>query len=122
MTRPTLESPDIMDPLIRRGLTFSPDQIGNVANFAMSNLHPTLMVITPTGAQNLRLPLEANSVGLLFFIVNAAAGAFALTVQTSTGAVLGFGNGLISQNQMGVFVCDGLQWRGMVAAATQTSP
>ena len=122
MTRPTLENPDITDPLIRRGLAYGTDQIGNVANFAFSNLHPTLMVITPTGAQNIKLPLEASSVGLMFIIVNAAAGAFALTVQTSTGAAIGFGNGLISQNQMGIFVCDGLQWRGMVAAATQTSP
>jgi hypothetical protein len=122
MTRPTLENPDIYDPTIWRGNKLGTDQIGNVANFVITAAHPTLMVITPTGAQNIRLPLEASSTGLMFIIVNAAAGAFALTVQTSTGAALGFGNGLISQNQMGIFVCDGLQWRGMVAAATQTSP
>lgn len=122
MTRPTLENPDIYDPTIWRGNKLGSDQIGNVANFQITPSHPALLVITPTGAQNLKLPLEANSAGLMFVIVNAAAGAFALTVQTSTGGALGFGNAVISQNQMGIFVCDGLQWRGMCAAMTQTSP
>lgn len=121
MTRPTLENPDITDPLIRRGLTFGNDQLPDAAA-VLTPLHPTLIVMTPTAARNMRLPLEANSVGLMYIIVNASAGAFAITVQTSAGAALGFGNGLISQNQMGIFVCDGLQWRGMVASGTQTSP
>jgi hypothetical protein len=121
MTRPTLENPDITDPLIRRGLVLGNDAMAD-ANAVISALHPTLLVLPITAARNLRLPLESASQGLMFVIVNASAGAFAITVQTSTGAALGFGNGSIAQNQMGIFVCDGTQWRGMVAAATQTSP
>lgn len=124
MTRPTLEQAQEFDPTTFRGMKWGVTFIGNVANFAVNAEQSTLLVITPTGAQNVLLPLEslAASKGLMFLIVNAAAGAFALTIQTSVGGALPFGAAVLAQNQMGLFVCDGVQWHGMVASATMTSP
>jgi hypothetical protein len=121
MTRPFLENPDIYDPTIWRGLkggiAFEPD-----AALVLTTAHPMIISMAPTAGRTVRLPLEANSAGLVFIILNNSAGAFALTVQNSVGGALGFGAAAIAQNQMGIAVCDGVQWRMICAAATQTSP
>jgi len=123
MTRPTLENADIYDSTWWRAWTNGQDLLGDAVNFNLSNLHPPIILITPTAARNLRLPPEATSKGLCFILINGAAGAFTVTVQTSAGGALGFGAAALAQNQMGLFVNpDGVAWRGMVAAATRTSP
>jgi len=88
----------------------------------LTTSHPMIISMVPTAGRNVRLPLEANSAGLVFIIINNATGAFTLTLQTSVGGALGFGAAAVAQNQMALCVCDGVQWRAIVAAATQTSP
>jgi len=121
MTRPTLENPDVYDPTIWRGMkggiAFEPD-----AALTLTTSHPMIISMVPTAGRIVKLPLETASAGLMFIIINNAAGAFAITLQTSVGGALPFGAGAIAQNQMGLCVCDGVQWRAIVAAATQTSP
>jgi hypothetical protein len=121
MTRVTLENPDIYNPTIWKGLkggiAFEPD-----AALTLTTGHPLIISVVPTAGRIFKLPLETASAGLILIILNNAAGASAITLQTSVGGALPFGAGAIAQNQMAICVCDGVQWRAMCAAATQTSP
>ena len=122
MTRPTIQNADEFDPTIWRGLKLGVDQIGNVANQVIVAGHPSMLIITPTAAQNVLLPLESTAKGMLFIMANASAGAFALTLQTSLGAGLGFGGVVLAQNEAALLFCDGLAWRGITAAGVMTAP
>ena len=119
--RPTLENADEFGPTTWRGQKFGVDFAAD-ANLTLTVNHPTIISMAPTAGRNVLMPLEANSKGLFFIILNNSAGAFALTLQTSVGGALPFGAAAIAQNQAAIVVCDGTQWRAITASATMTSP
>lgn len=61
---------------------------------------------TPTAARNVDLPAEEACKGVYIFINNKAGGAYALTVRNDAAATVG----TVSQNQVGLFLCDGSAW------------
>jgi hypothetical protein len=104
-----------------RGWAAGQDLIGDAVNFQLTPSHPPIIMITPTAARNLRLPPEATTKGLMFILCNN--GAFVVTIQTSAGGALAQPGALSAAFQSGLFFNpDGVGWRGIVAASTQTSP
>lgn len=76
---------------------------------------PPMLLLDPGGAaRTVLLPPEADSENLVFFIVNTADAAEALTVEedSSTTAILS-----LLQGESGMVYCDGTTWRGMMVGA-----
>lgn len=71
--------------------------------------------IAPGAARNITLPNEAASAGATTTIINAAAGAFSLTIKASNGSTT---VGTIDQSEGAICVCDGVRWKIMVNAET----
>lgn len=78
--------------------------------------NPVLNMV-PTAARNVKLPVEANSQGLVFYFTNNSAGAFSVTFQTSAGGAIK-GNGVVPQNKTSIFWYDTntTSWCGLVSA------
>lgn len=68
----------------------------------------------PAGARNVDLPAEAASKGAVVFISNEANAAEIITVRDDGGATLA----TPTQNEAGVFWCDGTTWYGFVGASS----
>jgi hypothetical protein len=77
--------------------------------------HPPMLFLDANGAaRTLTLPAEADSDGLVFFLKNTAAGAFAITVEDdATGTVA-----VCAQNEGAILMCDGTTWQGLVGTET----
>jgi hypothetical protein len=84
------------------------------ANLTLDADSPTIMTIDPTAARDLVLPAEADSVGLMFVILNAADAAEDITVKDDGAATIG----TISQNEIGILFCNGVAWRLCVGKTT----
>ncbi len=74
-----------------------------------------LQFLDPGGAgRNVDLPAEEESDGLMFVIVNRADAAEDLTVRNDAAGTVG----TVSQNEIGIFVCNGVAWASCVGANT----
>lgn len=91
-----------------------------VGSTAMADADTTLTVAStpiqtgiPTAARKVILPAPTLSKGLMFWVVNNSAGAFALNVRDSgdTTTIQS-----IPQAKRGVFFCDGTTWFGLLGA------
>lgn len=69
--------------------------------------------LDPDGARNVDLPAEED--GLFFIIVNRADMAEDITVREDSGMTTII---TVSQNEVGIVVCDGTNWDGFVGANT----
>lgn len=81
----------------------------------MDGDEPDVLVLDPGGAgRTVLLPTEANAANRMFFIINAADAAEALTVKddSNTTTVVSVG-----QSEMGIVFCDGTSWHGYSAVA-----
>jgi len=77
---------------------------------------PFLQVLDANGAaRNVQLPLETANDGSMMLIVNVAAGAFALTLQSNAGAALSPAV-TVAQNKAALVFCDGTAWRSLNGA------
>lgn len=73
-----------------------------------------LQYLDPGGAgRNVDLPAEANARGQMFLIVNTADAAENLTVRNDAAGTIG----VVGQNEMGMFVCNGTDWRHFTGVA-----
>lgn len=71
--------------------------------------------LDPGGAgRNVDLPAEEESDGLMFVIVNGADAAEDLTVRNDAAATIG----TVAQNEIGIFVCNGVAWASCIGANT----
>lgn len=85
------------------------------ANTTLTVASAQIQTMVPTAARNVTLPLEAQSKGLTFYLINNSAGAFSLTVLGSAGGNVK-GNPTIAQNKVGLAFCDGTTWTQLVSA------
>lgn len=70
--------------------------------------------LDPDGAgRNVDLPAEADSAGLEFVVINTADAAENLTVRDDGGTTIG----VVGQNEMGMFFCNGTSWRHFTGVA-----
>ena len=97
---------------VRKELRLNSDTHTMSGNETLVKQSPPMMFLDPAAARNLTLPAEANSDGLTFIIVNTANAAEDITVLDDAAATVC----VIGQNEMGMLVCDGATWRGMVTA------
>lgn len=83
--------------------------------FTVGKSFPPMLFLDPGGSTRVvTLPAEADSVGLMFTIVNMADAAEDLTIQDdATGAVA-----TVAQNESAIVVCNGVAWRSLVGANT----
>jgi hypothetical protein len=73
-----------------------------------------IFTFDPDGARNLVLPAEADNAGIVLYIHNAASGAEIITIQDDAPATVV----TPTENETAVVWCDGVAWRGLVAAAS----
>jgi len=79
-------------------------------NLVLDADSPHLISLDPGGAgRDILLPPEAP--GLFFFIMNWADAAETLTVKDDSDTTT---IGAVAQGKMGIFVCDGTNWAGVV--------
>jgi hypothetical protein len=77
---------------------------------------PFLQILDANGvARNVNLPLETANDGKLMLIINVAAGAFALTLQSNAGAALSPAVA-VAQGKAVLVFCDGTAWRALAGA------
>jgi hypothetical protein len=77
---------------------------------------PFLQFLDANGAaRTVNLPLETANDGTMLMIVNVAAGAFALTLQSNAGAALSPAVS-VAQSKAVLMACDGTAWRALVGA------
>jgi hypothetical protein len=103
-----------------RGIGGFQGQSGTLLTDANQTLDPStnpVLNMVPTAARNVKLPVEAQSAGLVFFFTNNSAGANSVTFQSSAGAGIK-GNGVVPQNKTGIFFYDTntSSWCGLVSA------
>src|SRR5262245_21119692 len=115
MARRNLEGVDISDCVFKQG-----NRMGTVnqiltGDLTMANDAPQLLILDANGsARNVRLPPNPQR-GDYYMIINPAAAAVALTLQTSAGAALSPAV-TVAQNK-GVVVCwTGTAWKAIVGA------
>lgn len=105
---------------IMESMTYIP-----ASGFVLPPDAPPLIFLNPAGAVNILMPTSSvTQQGKRFTIVNLSANT--ITLQTDGGAAFTAAIAIAS-TQMTEVVCTGsatqaLGWRGMTAAATQTSP
>ena len=75
------------------------------------NMPPVLLIDPAGGAKDILLPAEADSEGLMFFIVNTADASENLVVKEDSDTTT---IGTVAQNTSGLFHCDGTTWRRLV--------
>lgn len=84
------------------------------ASAAQSQLTSNMLFVDPNGgAQDLTLPAEADFKGSLR-IVNVADAAEAVTVKDDGGGTII----TLDQNQAGLVICNGTEWRGFMGGIT----
>lgn len=110
MNRQGLEDNDLWRPIIRQFLRMASQTVSLAAdNYQIDIDQPPVLWIDPNGSKDVLLPAEANSKFAVFVIINTADAAENLTVKedsdTTTITVVG-------QNEIGVYFCDGVSWRG----------
>ena len=106
------------NPVIRKGLKLAYAAQAIADNFAVTVDHPSLLFLDPNGgAKDVLLPAEASSAGLVFIIVNTADAAETITVKDDGDSST---IGSLAQGAVGLFVCDGTTWRGLVDTDTDT--
>lgn len=91
------------------------------AQKALEDDDVTVHFLDPNGAtQDVLLPAEASSAGLMFIIVNTGAATEELVVKddsdTNTIGTLTVAAGPLSET--GIFICDGTTWHSLVGGAT----
>ena len=125
MGRMNIEDPKIYDPFFQKGFRFQSQFWAPVTAEVLDPNAPTLLIMNPAGAINVKMPtLNADRKGLAFYVINVSASA--ITLQTDGGA--GFTSAIvIAAGQSGWVVCTGnatqaIGWFAHVAAGTQTSP
>ena len=80
-------------------------------NITLAKKSSPLHYLDPAGAgRDVTLPAEADSKGLLFFLVNTADAAEDLTIKDDGASTIG----IIGQNEIGILVCDGTTWKSMI--------
>ncbi|MFQ5741984.1 MAG: hypothetical protein ACE5HV_00165 [Acidobacteriota bacterium] len=76
---------------------------------------PPLQFLNNGGAvRTVVLPAEALSDGLVFIITNSGGGAFAITINDDTPALVAS----LLQNESAICFCDGTSWFGLVGTST----
>ena len=73
-----------------------------------------IFTFDPDGARNLDLPAEADNVGIILYIHNAASGAEVITIRDDAAGTVC----TPTQNESAIVACDGVSWRGSVGAAS----
>lgn len=83
-------------------------------NLTLTVDSPTMLFLDPTTARDVILPAEADSDGLVFFIVNTANGAETITVKDDGSSTIV----TPGQNENAIVFCDGTTWKGLVGASS----
>lgn len=113
-SRNDLEGVRAQDFLVFSGLKLGTGFMTLGGNLTLDADSPTIMTIDPTAARDITLPAEADSVGLVFVILNAADAAEDITVKDDGANTVG----TISQNEIGILFCNGTTWRICVGKTT----
>ncbi len=93
-------------------------------NLVLGALSEPLQILDPGGAsRNVDLPPEADSVDLMFIIVNIADAVENLVVRNDAAATIATVDGSAggTANQTGIFHCDGVTWRTVLTATRDVS-
>lgn len=83
-------------------------------NYVISREQPPVLWIDPNGAsRDVLLPTEADSIHQILVIINTADAAENLVVKedSDTTTIV-----TVNQNEIGVFFCNGIAWRGFSGA------
>lgn len=81
------------------------------ANKTLTSADAPHQSLAPDAARDVTLPAE--ELGLIFYIVNRAAGAFALTLKNDAATTLAS----IAQNAAAIAYCDGTGWHVFLCSA-----
>ncbi len=98
-----------------KGLKMSETRFSNVTR-EMSGTEtltvdsPTMLFLDANGGNDLILPAEADSDGLMFIIYNSAGGAEVLDIKDDGGSTVC----TPTQNESAIVFCDGTTWAGLV--------
>jgi hypothetical protein len=116
MSKQNLEGGTMLD-VIQKTFKIKTSTVTLADALTLTAKDPPLQFLDPGGSgRTITLPAEADSVGLLFLMVNTADASEDLTVQDdASGAVA-----TISQNESAFLTCDGTTWKGMVATTSAT--
>lgn len=115
MARRNLEGVDISDCTFKQGNRMGIMNQTLGADFVMSNDSTQIVVLDANGAaRNVRLPPNPQR-GDYYIILNPAAGAFALTLQTGAGAALSPAV-TVAQNKACVVFWTGTAWKALSGA------
>lgn len=83
---------------------------------ALANDEPVLQVLDPGGAaRDVLLPVETDSKGLVYIIVNAADAAENLVVKEDSDTTT---IATVAQAESAILACDGVTWRSLVGGVT----
>lgn len=116
MTVNSLVNADIFGSIFRKGfkLDFYAETLG--AQKVITPDYPPVLILDPNGAtQDVLLPVEADSEGMVFFVVNDGAGTEILVVKedSDTTTII-----TVTFPEVGIVYCDGTAWRGLVGTNT----
>jgi len=115
MSRRNLEGVDITDCVFKQGNRYALTTQTLTADITLSGDAPPLVILDANGAaRNVRLPPNPQR-GDYYIILNPAAGAFALTVQTNAGAALSPAV-TVAQSKAALVFWTGTAWKAMVGA------
>jgi len=89
-------------------------------NITLTKESPTLQILDPGAARTVTLPAEADSIGLVFIIVNTGVATEIITINDDAAATKAslLGVATADDKEMAVLVCDGVQWIALVGAST----
>lgn len=116
MSRINLEGSRLDDISIMSKMRLGINSMTLGADFTMDHDMPPVQFLDCGGAgRKVLMPTEADSVGLVFIIVNKSDAAEDITVRDDADAAT---IGTISQNEMAILVCNGTTWSIGVGTTT----
>lgn len=102
----------IINSMFRLGfkMDFHTEKLG--ATKVLTVDHPPVIILDPDGAtRDVTLPAEADSIGLMFFILNGGDGSQILVIKDDGGTTII----TLDFPDHGWVHCDGVKWRGIVS-------
>lgn len=79
-------------------------------DLVLTDASPGIQSLDPASARDVTFPAEAE--GLIFLIVNRSNGAEDITVKNDNGDTLG----VVSEDEVALFICDGTGWIMLLGA------
>jgi hypothetical protein len=103
-------------PALFDGQTVAATNTLTDANQTLTVASAMFQKMVPTAARSVTLPKEAQSKGLTFIFWNNSGGANTVTFKKSDGSTNVDGTAGVTQGKVGIFMCDGATWYGVLSA------